>query len=126
MGYLGYYLHYRDTQRKIIGIDYDDHKIKIAQNGYDKTDQLLFLHGDIRNLEIENADVVLFNDVLHYMSSAQQLQVLEKTLEIFRTKILEKKTIEKSLPLKAANSPYCRSNSPRSMSGGAFDQSAGD
>jgi 1-acyl-sn-glycerol-3-phosphate acyltransferase len=79
LGYLGYYLHYRDSQRKIIGIDYDDHKIKIAQNGYDKTDQLLFLHGDIRNLEIENADVVLFNDVLHYMSSAQQLQVLEKT-----------------------------------------------
>jgi 1-acyl-sn-glycerol-3-phosphate acyltransferase len=80
LGYLGYYLHYRDAQRKIIGIDYDDEKIAVAQNGYDKTDQLLFRHGDIRNLEIENADVVLYNDVLHYMSLEQQLQVLEKTV----------------------------------------------
>lgn len=80
LGYLGYYLHYRDAQRKIIGIDYDDEKIAVAQNGYDKSEQLLFRYGDIRNLEIENADVVLYNDVLHYMSLEQQLQVLEKTV----------------------------------------------
>ena len=80
LGYLGYYLHYRNPKRKIVGIDYDDDKIRIAQNGYDKSDQLMFHRGDIRKLEIENADAVLYNDVLHYMPLEQQLTVLEKTV----------------------------------------------
>lgn len=79
-GYLGYYLHYRDPQRKIIGIDYDDEKITIAQNGYDKTDNLSFRRGDIREMQIENADVVFYNDILHYMSLEDQLMVLERTV----------------------------------------------
>ena len=51
-GYLAYFLHYRDESRLITGIDYDDDKIKLAQHGYDKTDNLQFIHGDIRNLNL--------------------------------------------------------------------------
>lgn len=80
LGYLGYYLHYRDGSRKIIGIDYDEDKLVTAQNGYDKTDNLEFRHGDVRSLMINDADVVFFNDVLHYMNRPEQLNVLRDTV----------------------------------------------
>jgi len=81
LGYLGYFLHYRDETREILGIDYDEEKIAIAQNGFDKKSQLNFKTGDVRNIEIENTDVVFFNDVLHYLTAEEQLDVLDKTVE---------------------------------------------
>lgn len=81
LGYLGYYLHYRDESREIVGIDYDEEKIAVAQNGYDKKEQLTFEKGDVRNIEIENSDVVFFNDVLHYLSTEEQFEVLQRTVE---------------------------------------------
>ena len=81
LGYLSYFLHYRDEDREIIGADYDEDKIIFAQNGHDKTENLQFIAGDAREIEIENADVVLYNDVLHYMSYDQQMTVLKKTVD---------------------------------------------
>jgi len=81
LGYLSYFLHYRNSDRDIIGIDYDDDKINIAQNGYDKGENLKFLQGDIREVEITDADVVIYNDVLHYISAEKQLEVLNKTVD---------------------------------------------
>jgi len=80
LGYLGYYLHYRDSSRIIKGIDYDEEKIALAQNGHDKSENLSFEHGDIRSLSVENPEVVFFNDVLHYMQKEQQIEVLKNTL----------------------------------------------
>lgn len=79
-GYLGYYLHYRNPNRKIIGIDYDDDKIAIAQNGYDKTDTLSFEVNDARKTNMENSDVIFFNDVLHYLTREEQFEVLKKAV----------------------------------------------
>ena len=81
LGYLSYFLHYRNEEREIVGIDYDDEKIQVAQNGYDKDDNLQFVQGDIRDLRIEAADVVFYNDVLHYMGQEKQLEVLNKTID---------------------------------------------
>lgn len=80
LGYLGYFLHYRDETREILGIDYDEEKIAIAQNGYDKKAQLNFETGDVRDIEFEKSDVIFFNDVLHYLNPEQQFEVLSKTV----------------------------------------------
>ena len=81
LGYLSYFLHYRNTAREITGIDYDNDKVIFAQNGHDKTDKLKFITGDARGVGIKNADVVFFNDVLHYMSFDQQMEVLNRTVD---------------------------------------------
>lgn len=79
-GYLGYFLHYRNTERKISGIDYDEDKIAVASNGYDKTEQLSFHVNDVRAVNLENSDVIFFNDVLHYLQQEEQLDVLKKAV----------------------------------------------
>ena len=81
LGYLDYYLHYRNPSRVITGIDYDQDKIALAEHGYDKTDNLSFEHGDIRSLLLEDPEVVFFNDVLHYLQPAEQFVVLKNTLD---------------------------------------------
>mgnify|MGYP003636591998 FL=1 len=78
-GYLSYFLHYKNVNRKITGVDYDEDKIGIASNGFDKTNNLTFKHIDINNYTFEALDAILFNDVLHYFSKEKQLQLLEKS-----------------------------------------------
>ena len=80
LGYLGYYLHYRNDQRVILGVDYDEEKIAIAAHGYDKKENLNFMAQDIRAVELENPDVVFFNDVLHYLTREEQFKVLNDTV----------------------------------------------
>jgi len=79
-GYLSYFLHYRNLNREIIGIDYDTDKIAIASNGYDKTDMLSFEVNDARETNLKNADVIFFNDVLHYLKREEQFELLEKAV----------------------------------------------
>jgi uncharacterized protein len=85
-GYLGYYLHYRNPNREIIGIDYDDDKIAVASNGYDKTEMLSFKVNDVRNTRVENADVIFFNDVLHYLKREEQFEVLGNAVKSLNEK----------------------------------------
>lgn len=77
-GYLSYFLHYRDENRRITGMDYDEEKIAVAANGYDKDRQLDFVPGDIRDFSFEGADAVFFNDVLHYIGKEKQMEVLDR------------------------------------------------
>lgn len=77
LGYLSYYLHYRDPERHIIGLDYDEEKIRIAMHGICHNDHLVFQSGDIRAFQPENADVIFLNDVLHYLHPEEQEAVLK-------------------------------------------------
>ena len=81
LGYFSYYLHYRNEKREIIGVDYDEDKICVAQNAYDKTDMLNFVSGDLRSVDFDKPDVVFFNDVLHYVSLEDQMKVLHKVAD---------------------------------------------
>ncbi len=75
-GYLGYYLHYRDPSRQIIGIDYDKDKIDVANHCVKLSDEIKFFCNDLRTQEIEKCDVVFLNDVLHYVSFEDQQKIL--------------------------------------------------
>jgi len=81
-GYLSYFLHYKNENREILGVDYDEEKINIANNGFDHTDKLNFKTVDVTSYQFENYDAIIFNDVLHYFSKEKQLQVLENCAKV--------------------------------------------
>jgi uncharacterized protein len=77
-GYLSYYLHYRGKERKIMAIDYDSEKVAVAEHGIKKNANLSFETGDVRELDFQPMDVVLLNDVLHYLTKEEQENVLDR------------------------------------------------
>jgi len=77
-GFLSCFLHLRSEGREIIGIDYDSDKINIAQNYFmfKNLQNLKFCNQNILDVQLENADVILLNDVLHYLDKKSQSSVL--------------------------------------------------
>jgi len=76
-GYLSFYLHYRNPDRIIYGCDYDDEKVNLAANCVDKSENLTFEPADARTLELEPADVIIYTDVLHYLTEEEQQKALK-------------------------------------------------
>lgn len=77
-GYLSFFLHYKNEERVITGIDYDEEKIEIAENSYNKTANLRFVYQDIMAADLGSQDVLFLNDVLHYLSREKQVILLER------------------------------------------------
>ncbi|MCF0041656.1 trifunctional MMPL family transporter/lysophospholipid acyltransferase/class I SAM-dependent methyltransferase [Dyadobacter fanqingshengii] len=77
-GYLSFYLHYKNAERIITGIDYDQEKISIAQHSYRKTGHLNFIDGDVMQADLGSQDVIFLNDILHYLSKEKQLKLLHR------------------------------------------------
>lgn len=77
-GYLSVFLHYFNPSREIIGMDYDDDKIAVADNCIKKSTGLAFQAADIREWDMPEADVYFFNDVIHYLRPDEQLDLLKK------------------------------------------------
>lgn len=80
-GYLSYYLHYRNKDRKIIGIDYDSEKINVAAHGIPDSKHLTFNAKDVRSIDYDSMDVVFLNDILHYLTKDEQYQLLNNIAE---------------------------------------------
>ncbi len=71
-GFLSYMLHFMSDQRTITGIDYDADKIETANHGYSKSNSLSFICSDITTYVVTPVDIILLNDVLHYLTADQQ------------------------------------------------------
>src|SRR5690606_550809 len=80
-GFLAYSLALSGNNRKILGVDYDHSKIEIAKNCPVKPDKLRFEHGDVTTYPLEQADVFVISDVLHYLMPEEQQQLLKKVDE---------------------------------------------
>lgn len=81
-GFLDYYLLFRNKERNILGMDYDEDKITVAQHNFDKTENLNFLQGDLRSLKIKSKqDVIFVMDVLHYFNAEDQRKVLLECIQ---------------------------------------------
>ncbi len=80
-GYLSFYLHYCDASRIIRGVDYDEEKITVAQNSFNKTDHLQFIATDVMTVDIGEQDIIFLNDILHYVSQEKQLTLLQNCAE---------------------------------------------
>jgi 1-acyl-sn-glycerol-3-phosphate acyltransferase len=80
-GFLAYILHFISSDRKILGVDYDEEKIAVAQHGYSRGSALQFVHADITKFNIGSHDVIMINDVLHYLPSQQQADLLNRCVD---------------------------------------------
>lgn len=84
MGPLCYMLSLLSEDREILGIDYDEEKIAIAQHGWLRNERLQFRHGDALQYPLPESDVFLLNDMLHYLSYEQQRTLLLKCAALLR------------------------------------------
>lgn len=79
-GYMSYMLSLRSSSREIIGIDYDEEKINVANNCQLKNDNIKFVSGDAMAVPLTPSDVFLISDMLHYLEPKSQFELLERCL----------------------------------------------
>jgi len=77
-GFLCYLLHFRSSEQRIIGVDYDEQKIETATHGYLKSARLLFHLADIMQFPLEVYSGIILSDVLHYLQPHQQEELLNR------------------------------------------------
>ncbi|MEO8760033.1 MAG: class I SAM-dependent methyltransferase, partial [Bacteroidia bacterium] len=80
-GFLSIMLNLMSKEREILGIDYDDEKISIANNCLSKSDKLNFVCADVTAYNFEKSDAFIINDVLHYFSTEKQIQLIETCIK---------------------------------------------
>lgn len=81
-GQMSFMLGLLSPERQVLGIDYDSDKIEIAEHSFlAKRGNVHFKCADMCSLELPLADVILFNDSLHYVSAEAQKQVLTRALK---------------------------------------------
>ncbi|NQV01541.1 MAG: methyltransferase domain-containing protein [Bacteroidia bacterium] len=80
-GYITYMLMLTSDERKLTGVDFDEEKIVVAQNGYLKNKRIEFVHDDVSNYLITPHDGILLGDVLHYLHPDSQQSLLQRCME---------------------------------------------
>lgn len=84
-GPLCYMLPLLSEDREILGIDYDEDKIALAQHGWLRNEHLQFRHGNALEYPLPESDVFILNDMLHYMSYEHQRTLLLKCADRLRS-----------------------------------------
>lgn len=79
-GYLSYLLNFVSPERKILGVDYDEDKIELANHCISKNEQVSFMIADATQYEPGNSDIFILSDVLHYLNDGQQTTLVEKCM----------------------------------------------
>lgn len=80
-GYLSYMLYFTGKEREIVGLDYDEEKIEVAQNSYAKNGQIHFETADLAHYNPSPADCYIIKDVLHYLKQEDRNRLLEKCFQ---------------------------------------------
>lgn len=80
MGQMDFMLSMYKQGRRILGIDYDDEKITVAQNCWlDKClDSLSFRCEDASQAELPESDAFIISDMMHYLSAEKQLELIQR------------------------------------------------
>ena len=71
-------------QRTFLGVDYDENKIRVAQQTALNHARIRFETGDILEMEFPPCDAVLLLDVLHYWTPDKQQKILAKARRALR------------------------------------------
>jgi 2-polyprenyl-3-methyl-5-hydroxy-6-metoxy-1,4-benzoquinol methylase len=77
-GFLPYMLSFTGEERQIIGMDYDEEKIEVAQHCFSKNDRLQFFSADATEVSLTESDAFILSDILHYLPEEQQEKLLVK------------------------------------------------
>lgn len=85
LGPLCYMLAQTSPKRDILGIDYDEEKISIAQNGWLRNKyNLRFVHADALDIELRQSDTFILNDMLHYLSHDKQNTLITRCISALK------------------------------------------
>ena len=83
-GPLCYMLSQLSEEREITGIDYDEDKIAVAQQGWLRTPHLQFVYANALEYPLPESDAFILNDILHYMNYEHQRTLLLRCMEQLR------------------------------------------
>ncbi len=75
-GFLAHMLRLVSSDRTVIGVDYDEEKIALANHLPVKDDNITFQVLDLSHETLPDGNVFVFNDVLHYLPKNRQMEVL--------------------------------------------------
>ncbi|WP_320053235.1 MMPL family transporter [uncultured Acetobacteroides sp.] len=81
-GPLCFMLSMYSPKRTILGIDYDEEKIAVANHNFLKTDKLTFVCSNAIEYELPQSDIFILNDVLHYMGMDAQEALIKKCISL--------------------------------------------
>jgi 1-acyl-sn-glycerol-3-phosphate acyltransferase len=77
-GFLPLMLSFTGKEREVLGVDYDEEKIAVAQGAVSKSDKVNFEQGDVTKYSFSNADAFVISDVLHYLKEEQQKELIRR------------------------------------------------
>ena len=80
-GQMDYMLHFTGRDRVITGVDHDAEKIDIANNCFSKSDKINFVAADATQYEVTPHDVIILNDMLHYINYQEQELLIKKCID---------------------------------------------
>jgi 1-acyl-sn-glycerol-3-phosphate acyltransferase len=75
-GMMTYMLAFVSEKRNILGIDYDNDKIELANNCISKNNRISFVTADAITYPYDLSDVFILSDILHYLPEEKQEQLL--------------------------------------------------
>ncbi|MBL7884203.1 MAG: 1-acyl-sn-glycerol-3-phosphate acyltransferase [Bacteroidia bacterium] len=77
-GFLPYMLSFMSEDRIVIGTDYDEEKIAVANNCFSKTDKISFFAADATECELPKSDAFVLSDILHYLPKEEQEKLITR------------------------------------------------
>ena len=81
-GFMSYMLAYTSPDRKIIGVDYDEDKIEVAQKSFGRPSNLKFEVASIVDYKFCNSDCIIFSDVMHYLPEESRIKVFKNAVSM--------------------------------------------
>ncbi len=79
-GFMSYMLHFLSAERQLLGVDYDEEKIAVAQHCYLRNEHIRFESADITQYALEHQDAFVILDVLHYLQPEAQEKLLQQCI----------------------------------------------
>jgi 1-acyl-sn-glycerol-3-phosphate acyltransferase len=80
-GFLPYMLAFMSEDRIVIGTDYDEEKIAVANNCFSKTKNISFFAADATECELPKSDAFILSDILHYLPIIEQEKLIVKCMD---------------------------------------------
>ncbi|HEX5153701.1 MAG TPA: 1-acyl-sn-glycerol-3-phosphate acyltransferase [Parafilimonas sp.] len=78
-GFMDYALYFASPHCTITGIDYDEEKIRVANNCFSKDENINFIATDAQDFTFDNKyDAVIMSDMLHYLDANAQKKLIKK------------------------------------------------
>lgn len=80
-GFMSYMLAFTSEGRRVTGVDYDEDKIATAQHCFSRNSHIEFECADVLNYALQRYDAIILADVLHYLPSTDQANMIIRCIE---------------------------------------------